>query len=247
MGKKSNSNNLTFLEHLEELRWHLIKALLALIVCFIISMFFAGNIFEILKEPLLELEKENLIKLYSDRLQGPFVIYLKISLMSGLVLSFPIILFQLIRFILPALYKSEKRFMFIGLPFSVILFFAGTFISYKFVVPFAIRFFVMFNDYYLGIEMIVMVQNYFDLLLSMILLSGLVFQLPIVMSILARIGLISAEKLKKWRPIAIIVIMSVSAIITPPDPFSMIAFSIPLFLLYELSVLISKYIRKKYG
>ena len=242
--KKVDHDNLNFWGHLEVLRWHLIKSLLAVVACFLASLFFAGDIFDILKEPLIALEKENLIKLYSDKLQGPFIIYLKIALISGIVFSFPIIMYQLVKFILPALYVNEKRLLFIGLPFSVILFLTGTYIAYSYIAPFAIRFFVIFNDKYLGIKMIIMVHHYFDMLFAMVILTGLVFQLPIIISILAKLGIVTPKKLRKWRPVAIILIMCLAAFITPPDPFSMIAFSIPLYLLYELSVIVSKYIVK---
>ena len=241
----------TFLEHLAELRSRLLKSFIYLFIFFIICYFFAEQIYAFLVEPYANAVKNDEIdrRLIFTALHETFISYLKIAFFSAMFISSPIILLQFWKFVAPALYKNEKKALLPYLIATPTLFLLGGMLVYYLIMPLAIKFFLSFETPAsignLPIQLEAKVNEYLSLVMRLIFAFGLSFQLPVLLSLLARVGFVDSVYLKKRRKYFVIIIFVAAAILTPPDPITQIGLAIPLLLLYELSILSVKIIEKK--
>ena len=241
----------SFVEHLTELRSRLVKSFIYLFVIFIISYFFSENIYRFLVEPYAEAVKNDDInrRLIFTALHETFITYLKVAFFAAIFITSPIILTQVWKFIAPGLYKNEKRALLPYLIATPTLFLLGGMLVYYLVMPLAIKFFLTFETSAqvtsLPIQLEAKVNEYLSLIMRLIFAFGISFQLPVLLSLLARPGFIDSEYLKKRRKYVVVIIFSLAAILTPPDPITQIGLGIPLLILYELSILSVKIIEKK--
>jgi len=245
------SNKASFVEHLTELRSRLIKSFIYLFIFFIFCYFFAENIYAFLVEPYANAVKNDGIdrRLIFTALHETFISYLKIAFFTSMFITSPIILLQLWKFVAPGLYKNEKRALLPYLVATPILFLLGGMLVYYLIMPLAIKFFLSFESpagvNNLPIQLEAKVNEYLSLIMRLIFAFGISFQLPVLLSLLARVGFIDSIYLKERRKYFVVIIFIAAAILTPPDPITQIGLAIPLLLLYELSILSVKIIEKK--
>ena len=244
-------NQGSFIEHLTELRSRLLKSIIYLFAFFIICYFFAENIYRFLVEPYADAVRGDDLnrRLIFTALHETFITYLKVAFFTSLFVTSPIILTQIWKFIAPGLYKNEKKALLPYLVATPTLFLMGGLLVYYLVMPLAIKFFLSFETVAeinsLPIQLEAKVNEYLSLIMRLIFAFGISFQLPVLLSLLARVGFIDSEYLKKRRKYVIVIIFAVAAILTPPDPITQIGLGIPLLILYELSILSVKIIEKK--
>ena len=252
--KKMNDEKVkqsSFVEHLTELRSRLVKSIIYLFIFFVICYFFAENIYGFLIAPYAEAVKDDEInrRMIFTALHETFVTYLKVAFFAAMFITSPIILTQVWKFVAPGLYKSEKKALLPYLIATPTLFLLGGMLVYYLVMPLAIKFFlsfetsVQFNS--LPIQLEAKVNEYLSLIMRLIFAFGISFQLPVLLTLLARVGFIDSEYLKKRRKYVIVIIFAAAAILTPPDPITQIGLGIPLLILYELSILSVKIVEKK--
>lgn len=236
---KDNENdegNMSLIKHLEELRYRIIRSLLAVLVGSVISYYFIDVIMHYLTLPVG--------KLYYIEPSEAFFTYLKVAVAAGFLIALPVVFYHVWRFFLPALTTNERRVIAMLVPISVILFFVGLAFSFFFVLPAAVRFFMGFG----GVELEAMfsVGRYFDFVLTFVLPFGFVFELPLVIVILGKIGIIGSEFLGKHQRTVIFLSFVAAAIITPtPDVFTQSMLALPMILLYEVGYMIVKYVMRK--
>ena len=241
----------SFVDHLTELRSRLVKSFIYLFICFIISYFFSENIYSFLVEPYAEAVKNDDInrRLIFTALHETFITYLKVAFFTAIFVASPIILTQIWKFIAPGLYKDEKKTLLPYLIATPVLFLLGGMLVYYLVMPLAIKFFLSFETSSqitsLPIQLEAKVNEYLSLIMRLIFAFGISFQLPVLLSLLARVGFIDSEYLKKRRKYVVVIIFAVAAILTPPDPITQIGLAIPLLILYELSIFSVKFIENK--
>ena len=247
-GKNKQSS---FIGHLTELRSRLIKSFLYLFIFFIICYFFAEYIYGFLVDPYAEAVKNDKVerRLIFTALQETFLTYLKVAFFASFFVTSPFILIQIWKFIAPGLYDHEKSAIMPYLVITPILFFLGGALVYYLVMPLAIKFFLSFESSglvtNLPIQLEAKVNEYLSLVMKLIFAFGLSFQLPVVLSLLARVGMIDSDFLKTRRKYVVVIIFTAAAILTPPDPITQIGLAIPLLILYELSILSVSLIEKK--
>ena len=245
----TNSNSFT--SHFVELRSRLLKSIIFILVIFIISYIFAEQIYNFLVDPYDKAVKDDLVsrRLIFTALHETFITYLKVAFFSAIFLGSPVLLIQIYKFIAPGLYKNEKKALLPYLIFTPILFLFGGLLVYYLIMPLAIKFFLSFesigSNTSLPIQLEAKVNEYLSLIMRLIFAFGISFQLPILLNLLAKIGVVNSKYLKKTRRYVIVIIFTVAAILTPPDPITQIGLAIPLLLLYELSILTVKFTEKK--
>ena len=231
-----------FMSHLEELRTRLIYCVIAVAIGFVVGYVFSEDLFEILMSPLREQLPEN-GKLIFTGLPEMFLTYFKTALIAGILLSSPVIFYQLWMFVAPGLYRKEKQYV---IPFvfsSSILFIGGALFGYLIVFPLGFHFFLGFANEY--IQALPSVQQYFSFSIKLLLAFGIVFELPVVIFFLARIGIVTADFLKKKRKYALLLTFVIGAVLTPPDPMSQLMMAVPLIILYEVGIVIARIAEKK--
>lgn len=256
---------MSFLDHLEELRWHLIRALLAVlagaILVFFYKNFFMSHLLlgptkadfwtyrklcelgQLLDVSTLCFDKMN-FTLQSRKVAGQFMMHLTASLVMGLILAFPYVFWEIWRFVLPGLYENERRVT-TGVVLTVsLLFMAGAAFGYFILTPISIQFLA---NYTLDESIIneFDVVSYVSTMLTLVLGCALLFQLPMVVYFLSRMGVVTANGMRAYRRHATVVIFVVAAVITPADVFSQIIVALPLLLLYELSIWIARFVQKR--
>jgi sec-independent protein translocase protein TatC len=247
----SENNQNSFTEHFTELRSRLLKSILFILFIFIFSYTFAHEIYNILVDPYAKAVKDDGTsrRLIFTALHETFITYLKVAFFSALFFGSPLLLIQIYKFIAPGLYKNEKKALLPYLICTPILFLLGGLLVYYLVMPLAIKFFLSFESIgspnSLPIELEAKVNEYLSLIMRLIFAFGISFQLPILLNLLARIGVVNSNYLKKTRRYVIVIIFAVAAILTPPDPITQIGLAIPLLLLYELSIITVKFTEKK--
>lgn len=240
-----------FVSHLTELRQRLIHSFIFLIIFFVICYFFSEYIYGFLVEPFAQAVKDDNSnrRLIFTALQETFLTYLKVSFFTAFFVTCPYILMQIWKFVAPGLYKHEKKAIMPYLILTPILFFLGGMLVYYLIMPLAIKFFLSFESSgaitNLPIQLEAKVNEYLSLIMKLIFAFGLSFQLPVVLSLLARIGIIDSEFLKQRRKYVVVIIFTAAAILTPPDPVTQIGLAIPLLILYELSIFSVNMIEKK--
>ena len=249
-----NSGNMSFLQHLEELRWRLVRCAIVIVLLAIVIWYFQEEImvnlflsmkdkdfvtFRLLCQYIGVCVEEIPVKMQSMTVSGQFTYALMMSFLGGLVISFPYVFYQIWSFIKPGLKQREKK-MVNGLVFYVsLLFFLGILFGYFLVAPLSVQF---FRSYQISnqIENNFTIGSYMSTIFSTVFYSGLFFLLPVVSYLLTKIGLINVSFLIKYRKHAIVAILILAAIITPPDIASQIIVSIPIIILYEIGILVSK-------
>ena len=234
-------DSMPFLDHLEELRWRLIKSILSILLGAVVSFYFIDLIIEFLIKPTEGLK--NAMDLQVLKVQGMFMIKWGIALLGGVVVSVPVLTYQLWKFIAPGLYIDEKKYIIPLILFTFLSFISGLVFAYMIVIPFSLSFFTSVGLE--GIENNFSINYYFNFITWLMLGSGLIFELPVVVFILSIIGLLTPAFMRYYRRYAIVLILVISAFITPPDPVSLVLMSIPLLLLYEISIGVSWLVNRK--
>jgi sec-independent protein translocase protein TatC len=248
--KELDDRQMPLLDHLIELRNRLMWACGAIFVGFVICYLFADHIYAFLVQPLADIyQGQTGRRMIYTGLTEAFFTYLKVAFWAGAFLTFPIVAAQLWLFIAPGLYRNEKQAF---LPFLIatpILFFMGGAIAYYVVFPLAWRFFVSFETAggpeTLPIELEARVGEYLSLVMKLIFAFGLSFQLPVALTLMGRVGLVSSETLSRNRKFAIVGVFVVAAIITPPDIISQVTLAIPILILYEVSILAVRIVERR--
>ena len=256
---------MSFLEHLEVLRWHIIKSLVSILVLGIVAFIFKDIVFnkillapkfpefityrvfckvaEMVKIPRLCINAVPM-ELISIKMSGQFSMHIMVSLVAGFIIAFPYVFYQFWRFIVPALYPKEKKVARGAVAVSSLLFLLGVFFGYFIITPLTVQF---FSSYSVSDEVSNQINliSFVSTIASVLLSCGVVFELPILVYFLSKIGLITPKFLKTYRKHALVLILFLAAVITPPDIFSQLVVSIPLIMLYEVSILISRRIERK--
>ena len=233
----------SFTSHFVELRSRLLNSLIFILIAFITSYFFAEQIYNFLVEPYAEAVKDdkNSRRLIFTALHETFITYIKVAFFSAIFFGSPVLLIQIYKFIAPGLYKNEKQAILPYLISTPILFLLGALLVYYLVMPLAIKFFLSFETLgtssSLPIQLEAKVNEYLSLIMRLIFAFGISFQLPILLNLLARVGVVNSDYLKKRRRYVIVIIFAIAAILTPPDPVTQIGLAIPLLILYELSII----------
>ena len=248
--KDLDDRQMPLLDHLIELRNRLMYACGAILIGFVGCYFFADEIYNFLVAPLADIyQGQTGRRMIYTGLTEAFFTYLKVAFWAGAFLTFPFVAAQLWLFIAPGLYRKEKQAF---LPFLIatpILFFMGGAMVYYVIFPLAWRFFVSFETPggpgTLPIELEARVSEYLSLVMKLIFAFGLAFQLPVALTLMGRVGLITAEQLSRNRKFAIVGIFAVAAIITPPDVISQIGLGVPIILLYEISIIAVRMMEKR--
>lgn len=228
--------------HLEELRKRLIRSLIAVAITFPIAYYFKEQLFKIITGPLMKALPENSHMIYTG-LPEAFFNYLKISFFAGLILAAPYILFEVWRFVSPGLYKSERKYVGPFVVCSTLLFTGGVFFCYFIVLPPAFKFFIEFSTDFL--KPMVSLKEYLSLALKLLLAFGIVFEIPVFIYFLSRVGVVNARMLTSKRKYAVLIIFIVAAILTPtPDAFTQLLMAGPMIILYEIGILVSRWAGK---
>jgi len=238
----NDSEKQPFMSHLEELRQRLIYCAIAIGVGFVIAYIFSEDLFKILISPLKE-QLPGQDRLIFTNLPEMFLTYIKTAFIGSILLSSPIIFYQLWMFVAPGLYQKEKQYVVPFVIFSSLLFVGGGLFGYFIVFPFGFRFFLSFaNDY---IQALPSVQQYFSFSMKLIFAFGVVFELPVIIFFLSRIGIVTSDFLRKNRKYAILLTFIVGAILTPPDVITQCMMAGPLIILYEIGIFVARMAEKK--
>lgn len=258
---------MSFLSHLEELRWHLVRSVIAILVFAIVAFNFPGILFHdiilgpsresfisykllcelgnLLHLPGLCLKQSQLVEFQNTQMAGQLTYHIWASLIAGFILAFPYVAWEMWRFIKPALYQKEKKNITGLVIFVSLLFFLGVSFSYFVIVPLTVNFLLTYNVMGDTVKNNPLISSYFSTVLNLVLGTGIIFQMPILIYFLAKIGIVSPSFLKRYRKHSIVLIMIVAAIITPPDVVSQILVALPLLVLYEISIVIAKRVYKE--
>jgi len=231
-----------FTSHLDELRKRLITSFVAIGVGFIASYAFKEKLFYILVAPLQKAMRSGDTLIYTH-LPEAFFTFLKTALISGILLASPVLLYQFWMFIAPGLYDREKKMLVPILFLSTLFFAGGALFGYFIVFPWGFKFFLSFATE--TIRPMPSMKEYLSFAAKLLLAFGIVFELPLVITFLARLGIVSVEFLKKYRKYAILIIFIAAAILTPPDVITQIMMALPLILLYEISIVGARFFGKK--
>jgi sec-independent protein translocase protein TatC len=262
---EESTKEMTFLDHLEALRWHLVRSIFAIVVISIAAFIFKDIIFDtiILAPKTPEFFTNRVLcefgqavnvqtlcinskpfEIININMAGQFSTHIMISLIVGLILAFPYLIFELWRFISPALYPKEKSHARGAVFFISLLFILGVLFGYYVIIPLSVHF---LGNYSVSAQVTnqINLNSYISTVSSITLATGVIFELPVLIYFLTKIGLVTPEFLKKYRRHALVIVLALSAIITPPDVFSQILVAFPLMFLYEIGIIISRRILKK--
>jgi sec-independent protein translocase protein TatC len=243
-----DDKKMPLLDHLIELRGRLIWAVATFFVCFLITyLFFSGPIFQFLLQPLRAALPEGRGAIFTAPTEA-FFTYVKVSAFTAIAVGFPVIAGQIWMFVAPGLYKNERQAF---LPFMLatpIMFLLGAALLYYLVLPVALVFFVGFEvppgTEQMSITLETKISEYLSLIIALILAFGISFELPVLLVLLVRVGILSAQTLSDKRRYAIVAVVAFAGFVTPPDVFSQLSLAVPLYALYEAAILISKWIEK---
>lgn len=263
---KKNINEMSFLDHLEDLRWHLIRATIAILIGGVVAFIMSDFIFNVILfgpkkmtfptyqylcqvAQFLDVKSTFCLDEFPFRIQnrtmaGQFSAHIWTSITAGFIIAFPYVIYQLWRFISPGLHPKERKHSRGFIIISSVLFFIGVLFGYYIVTPLSINF---LGTYMVSAEISneIDLSSYIALVRSSALASGFIFELPILVYFLTKIGLVTPQILKKYRKFALVIVLILSAIITPPDIASQIIVAIPILILYQVSISISKIVVKK--
>ena len=239
----SGEKEMSFLDHLEELRWRIVRAVLGLLVGVILCGIFADRIVnDVVIRPSQTIIPP--LKLINTVPYGQITFYMMVVIVAGLILSSPWILYQMWKFIQPGLLPRERKYISGIVGFTTLCFLSGVAFAYFIMLPYMLQFFATFGS--AGIANMISVNEYMSFVLQLILLSGLIFELPMVSYFLARFGNVTPAFMKHYRRHAIVGILIIAAVVTPTtDPFTMTVFALPMFLLYEVSIWVARIAQRK--
>ena len=229
----------SFLSHLYELRDRVIKAALAIIVVFICLVYWAPDIFHLFAQPLLEALPAGGKMIVTD-VTGSFFVPMKVTMLVAFIIALPIVMYQLWAFIAPGLYLHERKLILPLVVSSYTLFIIGMAFAYFLVFPTVFKFMASYNAP-LGAEMSTDIDNYLSFAMTTFLAFGITFEVPVVVVVLVRMGMVPLAKLKEIRPYVIVGAFVISAVVTPPDVLSQLLLAVPMTLLYELGLLIARF------
>lgn len=256
--EQKNESELTFWDHLDELRATLIRIACVVVVLMLLSFFFKDELFHIILMPkdndfyvyrffewignvlhLSGLEANDFhVRLINTKLSGQFLMYMNVSFYAGIILASPYILYQLFRFVSPALYENEKRYSLRVIAWGYVLFLLGVLFSYFLIFPFTFRFLALYQVSP-EVENTITINSYIDTLTMLSLMMGITFEIPILAWLFAKLGFLTAEFMTKYRKHALIISLVIAAIITPTsDVVTLLMVTFPMFVLYEVSILI---------
>ncbi|NIL94015.1 MAG: twin-arginine translocase subunit TatC [Woeseiaceae bacterium] len=231
----------TLLSHLIELRSRLIKIAAAVIVLFVVLIPFAQDIFEVVSKPLIEVLPGQ--QMIATAVASPLLTPFKLTFFVALFIAMPVVLYQVWAFVAPGLYKKEKRFAFPLLASSILLFYAGVAFAYFVVFPLVFGFFTAITPS--GVEMMTDISAYLDFITTIVLAFGIAFEVPIATVLIVWTGLTTPEKLGKARPYVFLMAFIVGMLLTPPDVISQTLLAVPVYLLYEAGIIMSRVFAKK--
>jgi sec-independent protein translocase protein TatC len=247
-----NDKPMPLLDHLVELRRRLIWSIAAFLICFVVCYYFSSQIYFFLAEPLANVLRQQGTRdphLIYTQLYEAFFTRIKVAFFGAAFVSFPIVATQIWLFVAPGLYRSEKRAL---LPFLIatpVLFLLGAALAYYFVFPFAWKFFASFQTPTGGggvpIELLPRVSEYLDLVMKLIFAFGITFQLPVALTLLAKVGIISSKGLRRYRRYAWVGMFVIAAILAPPDIITQTGLAMPLIGLYEISIISARMVEPK--
>ncbi|GLT20865.1 Sec-independent protein translocase protein TatC [Zoogloea oryzae] len=232
----------TFISHLVELRDRLLRAVVAVVVVFVCLMPWAGDIYDILAQPMMQALPEG-TRMIATGVVTPFFVPMKVTLLVAFVIALPFVLYQAWCFIAPGLYAHEKR---LGLPLvvgSTILFLAGMAFCYFFVFGTVFKFIAQFAPK--SITPAPDIEQYLAFVMSMFLAFGITFEVPVFVIVLTKMGIVDVAKLKEARPYVIVGAFVIAAVVTPPDVVSQLMLAIPMCLLYELGIFLARFVTKR--
>jgi sec-independent protein translocase protein TatC len=250
-GSGDDSHEKPFLDHLEDLRMTIIKVIVSLVVVTIICFFFSAKILEVLKLPFLKLLNSGRFSthgtqplLVSLKPAGAFIVSIKISLLSGIILSLPVNLYFLANFLMPALKERERKYILAALLTVTHFFIMGIAFSFFAAIPVGLKFLWAFH---LRMDIVPAwtIEYYISFVLISLLAFGIVFEVPVAILILARLGIVKHNQLKDSRKYIIITVLFLAAILTPPDPVTQLMLALPLIIHYEMCIWMAKFIRTK--
>ena len=230
-----NEKEMPFLDHLEELRWRLLKSIISVFVMMVICFFFSDYILDALLYPGENIDPP--VPLQVLKVQTVFIIKLEIALFAGIILSLPVIFYQFWQFLAPGLLQNERKMLPLIVFATVFCFLVGGAFAYFIIIPYALQFFL--NLAPVNIENNIALDFYIGFLLRLIIVFGVVFELPMLSLILSKFGILTPSFMRKYRKYAIVGAFILGAILTPPDPTTQMFLAIPIVLLYELSIFIS--------
>jgi sec-independent protein translocase protein TatC len=231
-----------FLGHLEELRRRLVACAIAIGVGFVASYAFSETLFQVLIKPLKAVMPEGEQLIFTN-LPEMFFTYLKVAFLFGALVASPFVFYQLWLFIAPGLYQREKRYVIPFVVVSTVLFAGGALFGYFVVFPFGFEFFIGFSNEY--VKALPSVKEYFSLSIKLLFAFGIVFELPVVLFFLTKMGIVTPEYLRRQRKYAILLAFIIGAMLTPPDVITQFMMAVPLMVLYEIGILVSVMARKK--
>jgi len=239
--KEGSDVEMSFLDHIEELRWRIIYALIGVIIFTIVAWFFIDPLIEIV---LLKPARDANASLQNLRPFGQLFLYVQVAIIVGIVASLPNIFYQLWQFIAPALKKRERKYILWIVFFSTFCFLAGIAFAYFVMLPLAMKFAAQFGTAEISNEFAI--DEYMSIIISVMLAAGVVFELPMISFFLSKLGILTPKFMRKYRRHAIVIILILAAFLTPgADPVSQVILAVPLVLLYEISIFISKLSSKK--
>jgi sec-independent protein translocase protein TatC len=233
----------SFLSHLYELRDRIIKASAAIIVTFVCLVYWAPDIFHLFAQPLLEALPAGGKMIVTD-VTGSFFVPMKVTMLVAFLIALPVVMYQLWAFIAPGLYLHERRLILPLVVSSYTLFIIGMSFAYFLVFPTVFRFMAHYNAP-LGAEMSTDIDNYLSFAMTTFLAFGITFEVPVVVVVLVRMGMVSIAKLKEIRPYVVVGAFIVAAVVTPPDVLSQLLLAVPMVLLYELGILVARFYAPK--
>ena len=237
--KKDLSNSTMSLgDHLEELRMRLIYALTGLVICAVIGFCFGPKIITLIEKPYTNVMGQE-ARLQTLSPADGFISFIKIALITGLIISSPWVFYHIWMFVVTGLYHDEKRYVYLAAPFSAVLFIGGALFFLFVVAPLTLSFLVKFNEKMLGVNSQFTFQNYMSFVTHLMLVFGMAFQTPTAIFFLNRTGLVSLNALTGSRKYVLLAVFVIAAMVTPPDVISQITLGVPLYLLFELGILIS--------